>query len=246
MINWLERTELLLGKENIEILKNSHVLIVGVGGVGAYAAEMICRAGVGRMTIVDGDVVNPSNINRQLVALNSTVGLRKVDVLAKRLLDINPELILNAKFEYLQDELTDELLDSERYDFVVDAIDTLSPKVNLIAAALKRKMNIISSMGAGARIDPTQIRFADISKTYECTLARSVRKRLNKMGIKKGLPTVFTTEIPDKNAVFESTNERNKKSTVGTISYLPPLFGCYLASYVIRNLTGKIKSNKPK
>ena len=137
MINWLERTELLLGKENIEILKNSHVLIVGVGGVGAYAAEMICRAGVGRMTIVDGDVVNPSNINRQLVALNSTVGLRKVDVLAKRLLDINPELVLNAKFEYLQDDLTDELLDSERYDFVVDAIDTLSPKVNLIAAALK-------------------------------------------------------------------------------------------------------------
>ncbi len=239
MADWLERTQLLLGEEKLEILKNSHVLVVGIGGVGAYAAEMLCRAGVGKMTIVDGDVVNLSNLNRQLVALHSTIGKPKIDILSQRLLDINPDLQLNSEYKYLLDDLIDQLLDAAEYDFIIDAIDTLSPKVNLIAGALKRKKKIISSMGAGARIDPTKIQYADISKTYECTLARSVRKRLAKMGIKKGLPVVFTSEIPDKDAVFESTNERNKKSTVGTISYLPPLFGCYLASYVIRKLTGK-------
>ncbi len=239
MTNWLERTELLLGEQKLNLLKDSHVLVVGVGGVGAYAAEMLCRAGVGKMTIVDGDVVGLSNINRQLVALHSTVGEKKIDILSKRLTDINPDLQLKAKFQYLQDESIDELLDEDKYDFIVDAIDTLSPKVYLIAGALKRKLNIISSMGAGARVDPTKVQYADISKTYECTLARFVRKRLAKMGIRKGFPVVFTSEIPDKSAVFESENERNKKSTVGTISYLPPLFGCYLSAYVIRKLTGK-------
>ena len=180
--------------------------------------------------------MNESNINRQLVALHSTIGEKKVDILEKRLLEINPELVLIKKFEFIHDELTDQLLDEDKYDYIVDAIDTLSPKVHLIAGALKRKIKIISSMGAGARIDPTKIGYADISKTRECSLAKSVRKRLSKMGIKKGLPTVFSTEQPNRDAVLVSDNERNKKSTVGTISYMPAIFGCYLASYVLRKL----------
>ncbi|MEG1616036.1 MAG: tRNA threonylcarbamoyladenosine dehydratase [Bacteroidales bacterium] len=236
MENWLERTILLMGEEKLERLKKAHVLVVGVGGVGAYAAEMICRAGVGKMTIIDGDVVNASNINRQLVARHSTIGEKKVDILSKRLLDINPNLELVAKYEFIHDELTEELLDSDTFDFIVDAIDTLSPKVNLIASAMRRKIKIVSSMGAGARIDPTRIQFADISATRECTLAKAVRKRLAKIGIRKGLPTVFSTEAPNRSAVLLTETERNKKSTVGTISYMPAIFGCFLASHVIRKL----------
>lgn len=239
MTNWFSRTELLLGEETLNKLRNAHVLIVGVGGVGAYAAEMICRGGVGKITIVDGDTVNITNINRQLVALHSTVGESKVEVLAKRLMDINPELQLTTKQIYLKDELIDELLDSDDFNFVVDAIDTLTPKCHLIVSSYRRKIKIISSMGAGAKVDPTKIQFADISKTKECTLAKAVRKRLVKMGISRNIPVVFTTEAPDRDAVFESETEQNKKSTVGTISYLPAIFGCYLASYVLRKLTAK-------
>ncbi len=239
MTNWFSRTELLLGEEKLNKLRDAHVLVVGVGGVGAYAAEMICRAGVGRMTIVDGDTVNITNINRQLVALHSTIGESKVDVLAKRLLDINPDLKLTARQEYLKDDSIPALLDADQYTFIVDAIDTLSPKCNLIVNALRRKIKIVSSMGAGAKVDPTKIKFADISATSECALAKAVRKRLQKMGIRRGLPVVFTTEQADRNAVFESDTEQNKKSTVGTISYLPAIFGCFLASYVIRKITGK-------
>lgn len=236
MENWLERTSLLMGEKRLEQLHNAHVLVVGVGGVGAYAAEMICRAGIGKITIVDGDVVNPSNINRQLVALHDTIGEKKVEVLAKRLLQINPKLQLNAKYEFIHDELTEELLSSDTFDFIIDCIDTLSPKVNLIASAKRRKIKIVSSMGAGARIDPSQVQFADISKTRECTLAKAVRKRLAKMGIRKGLPVVFSTEAPDRKSVVLTEGERNKKSMVGTISYMPAIFGCFLASYVIRKL----------
>ena len=235
-MNWQERTELLFGKENIEKLNNKNVLVIGCGGVGAYATEMIVRAGVGRITIVDADQVNPSNINRQLIALHSSVGKNKVDILAKRLLDINPDLQITTKCMFIHDEITDELLDSENFDFVVDAIDTLSPKVYLILAAKKRKMKIISSMGAGARIDPTQIHFADIANTKECTLARAVRKRLTKEGLRKGVPTVYSSEKPNKESVLLTDDERNKKSTVGTVSYMPAIFGCYIASYVIRKL----------
>ena len=236
MNNWLERTILLMGDEKLERMRNAHVLVVGVGGVGAYAAEMICRAGVGKMTIIDGDEVNPSNINRQLVALHSTIGVRKVEILKKRLVDINPALEIEAKDLFLHDELTDQLLDSNTFDFIVDCIDTLSPKVHLMVAAKKRKIKIISSMGAGARIDPSQVKIADLSDTRECTLAKAVRTRLVRLGYRKGFPVVFSTEAPNRDAVILTDNERNKKSTVGTISYMPPVFGCFLASYVIRKL----------
>lgn len=234
--NWKERTALLFGKEKMERLNNARVLVVGLGGVGAYAAEMICRAGVGRMTIVDGDVVQPSNINRQLPALHSTVGQTKADLVAKRLLDINPELQLFSLAIFLKDETIPELLDETTPDFIVDAIDTLIPKCCLISHALRRRIKIISSMGAGAKTDITQVRFADIKDTYHCGLSRAVRKRLRKMGINHKLPVVFSTEQANPNAVILTENELNKKSTCGTVSYLPAVFGCYLAEHVIKRI----------
>lgn len=220
----------------MERLRRAHVLVVGLGGVGAYAAEMICRAGVGRLTIVDADTVQPTNINRQLPALHSTVGQPKAEVLAARFRDINPDVELTVLPVFLKDENIPELLDAATYDFVVDAIDTLAPKCHLIAEAMKRRIKIVSSMGAGAKSDITQIRFADLWDTYHCGLSKAVRKRLQKMGIKRKLPVVFSTEQADPNAVLLTDDEQNKKSTCGTVSYMPAVFGCYLAEYVIRRL----------
>lgn len=234
--NWNERTELLLGKERMNHLRRSHVLVVGLGGVGAYAAEMICRSGVGRMTIVDADRVNPSNINRQLPALHSTVGRLKAEVVADRLKDINPELDLTVYCEFIRDLRTEEILGSARFDYIVDAIDSLSPKVYLMYHAYMKQIPIVSSMGAGAKTDPSQIRIDDISKTFNCGLAKAVRKRLYKLGVKKGIPVVFTSELADKDAVVPVDDEPCKISTAGTVSYMPALFGCMLASHVIRNI----------
>ena len=234
--DWKQRTRLLLGEEKMERLQQAHVLVVGLGGVGAYAAEMICRAGVGRMTIVDADTVQPTNMNRQLPALHSTMGREKAEVLAVRFKDINPDIQLTVLPVFLKDDNIPELLDATRYDFVVDAIDTLAPKCYLIAEALKRHIKIVSSMGAGAKSDITQIRFADIWDTYHCGLSKAVRKRLQKLGIKRKLPVVFSTEQADPKAVLLTEDEQNKKSTCGTVSYMPAVFGCYLAEYVIKRL----------
>lgn len=236
MENWKQRTALLLGEEKMERLRNAHVLVVGLGGVGAYAAEMICRAGVGRMTIVDADTVQPTNLNRQLPALHSTLGMPKANILEARLKDINPELELKVLPVFLKDENIPELLDAARYDFIVDAIDTLSPKCYLIYHALQRRIKIVSSMGAGAKSDITQVRFADLWDTYHCGLSKAVRKRLQKMGVKRKVPVVFSTEQADSNAVLLTDDEMNKKSTCGTVSYMPTVFGCYLAEYVIKRL----------
>lgn len=236
MEDWKQRTRLLLGEEKSERLRQAHVLVVGVGGVGAYAAEMLCRAGIGRLTLVDADTVQLTNINRQLPALHSTLGQPKVEVLAARFRDINPEVELTVLPVFLKDENIPQLLDADRYDFVVDAIDTLAPKCHLIAEALRRRIKIVSSMGAGAKSDITQIRFADIWDTYHCGLSKAVRKRLQKMGIRHKLPVVFSTEQADPKAVLLTDDERNKKSTCGTVSYMPAVFGCYLAEYVIRRL----------
>lgn len=234
--DWKQRTELLLGEEKMQRMAAAHVLVVGLGGVGAYAAEMICRAGVGRMTIVDADTVQPSNINRQLPALHSTVGQTKAEVLAERFRQINPELELTVLPVFLKDDNIPGLLDAAKYDFIVDAIDTLSPKCYLICHALQRRIRIVSSMGAGAKSDITQVRFADISDTYHCGLSKAVRKRLQKMGVKRKLPVVFSTEQADPKAVLLTEDEMNKKSTCGTVSYMPAVFGCYLAEYVIKRL----------
>ena len=234
-MNWLERTELLFGEEKLQKLKSAKVLVVGLGGVGAYAAEQLCRAGIGNMTIVDGDVVEPSNRNRQLPALISNTGNPKAEIMAARFRDINPEINLTVVNDFIRDEKTTELLKSQSFDYVVDAIDTLSPKVFLVYHALQLGLKVVSSMGAGGKIDPTQLRIDDISKSHHCKLARMMRKRLSRMGVKKGVKVVYSPEEIDEKAVREEDGQ-NKKSTVGTISYMPPIFGCFIASVVIRDL----------
>lgn len=241
MTNWLERTELLLGEEKLAMLRRANVLVVGVGGVGAYAAEMIVRAGVGRMTIADADKVSETNINRQLVALHSTIGRKKCDILAERLKDINPELQLTVVNRFIKDSETDVLLDSDRFDYVVDAIDTLSPKLALIKGALDRSIPLVSSMGAGAKTDPTLLEIKDIAKTHHCPLAHMLRKRLHKIGIKRGFWAVFSPE-PVREGAMILCEEQNKKSNVGTISYIPALFGIGCASVVIRDLIGELNN----
>ncbi len=236
---WLQRTELLLGEEKLNTLRSSHVLVVGLGGVGAYAAEMIARAGVGRMTIADADTVNPTNINRQLVALHSTIGEQKAQVLARRLRDINPDIELTVVNRYIKDEETYALLDAAKYDYVVDAIDTLSPKLALIVATLERAIPLVSSMGAGAKMDPTLMEIKDISKTHHCPLAHMLRKRLHKVGVRSGFRAVFSPE-PIREGAMILCEEQNKKSNMGTISYFPALFGIGCSSVVIRGLLNEL------
>lgn len=232
---WLERTSLLLGDEKLERLRNANVLVVGLGGVGAYAAEMIARAGVGRMTIADADVVSESNINRQLIALHSTVNRPKTEVMAERLRDINPKIELTVVSRFIKDDETDALLDSDNFDYVVDAIDTLSPKLALIKGALDRHIPLVSSMGAGAKTDPAKMEICDIAKTHHCPLAHMLRKRLHKIGVRKGFTAVFSPE-PVREGAMILCEEQNKKSNMGTISYIPAVFGIGCASVVIRGL----------
>lgn len=233
---WKSRTTLLLGEDRMNYLSGCHVLVVGLGGVGAYAAEQLCRAGIGKMTIVDADTVNESNLNRQLPALRSTIGRLKAEVVAQRLLDINPELELTVHNEFIRDERTEAILDEANYQFVVDAIDSLSPKVFLLYHALRRRIPVVSSMGAGAKTDPSQVRIADISKTQNCALAKAVRKRLRTLGVNKGIAAVFSTEMANPDAVIEVDDEQCKRTTTGTISYMPALFGCFLSAHVLRNI----------
>ncbi|MGF1584222.1 MAG: ThiF family adenylyltransferase [Bacteroidales bacterium] len=236
VLEWQERSVLLLGKDRIEKLSKSHVLVVGLGGVGAYAAENLCRAGVGRMTIADGDVVMPSNINRQLPAYHSSIGRNKTEMMAERLIDINPLLQLNIVNEYLTPDGMRDLLSSRPFDYVADAIDTLSPKIYLIYETIKRNIPLVSSMGAGGRMDPSLVQISDISQSYNCRLAYNIRKRLRRLGVTTGFKVIFSPETADRNSVLHLEGETNKKSTVGTISYMPPLYGCYLASVIVRDL----------
>ena len=233
MENWKERTGLLVGEQTLRRLAEASVAVIGVGGVGGYAAEMIVRAGIGHIIVLDSDEVNASNKNRQLLALDSTIGRPKCDVLSERLLDINPELDIKIIKDYLEDPAT--LLAGLRIDFLVDAIDTLSPKLSLIKYCVDNRIPLVSSMGAGAKFDVTKIRIADISKSFNCPLAYIVRKRLRHIGISKGFKVVFSEELPDENAIVPD-NGRNKKSQVGTISYLPAVFGCACAQVAIEHL----------
>jgi tRNA threonylcarbamoyladenosine dehydratase len=235
VLSWQERTELLIKKENLDQLRRAHVFVAGLGGVGAFAAEMLCRAGVGRMTIADSDQVHASNRNRQLLALNSTQGERKVRLMGERLLDINPYMELTMIDEFLRDERTNEILETP-FDYLVDAIDTLSPKIYLIRQAMKKGLPLVSSMGAGGKLDPERVLVADFSRTHNCNLARMLRKRLKKLGITKGFKAVFSTELISDEAMVPVLDEPNKKTTVGTISYMPAIFGCVCASVVIRDL----------
>lgn len=240
MEEWFARTELLLGSEGLMKLQKSNVLVVGLGGVGACAAEMICRAGVGKMTIVDGDTIHLTNMNRQLPALKSTLGMSKATVMGERLKDINPNLNLTILPEYIKDDRMNEILD-EGFDYVVDAIDTLSPKVFLIYHSIQKKLPIVSSMGAGGKSDPLKIDIADISETTDCSLARILRKRLHRLGVREGVTAVYSHETVDKMKLKIVSGERNKTSIVGTVSYIPAAFGIACASVAIRDLAGIAK-----
>lgn len=243
--HWMGRTQILLGEEKVEKLISANVLVVGLGGVGGIAAEMMARAGVGKMTIVDADVVEATNRNRQIPALISSDGELKSEALAKRLKDINAALDLTVISEYLRDEKTFELLDNNNFDYVLDCIDTLSPKVYLITACIERRIPIVSSMGAGGRIDPSQVKIADISKTKICHLAKYVRKRMHRLGYFQGVKCVYSTEIPEYERVIATPDDTKKKSVIGTISYMPAIFGCTVASIAIRGLAErKVKKKK--
>jgi len=236
---WMSRTQLMLGDKLVEKLMSKNILVVGLGGVGGICAEMIVRAGIGKMTIVDNDTIDASNINRQIPALHSTISQSKAQVLAARLMDINPLLKLTILEVFVQDASMLELIEKEPWDYVVDCIDTLSAKVDLIKGCMDRKLAIVSSMGAGGKVDPSQIRVTDLSESYECNLARYVRKRLQALGIKKGLKVVFSPEKPDQTKIIESEKAYPKKSIIGTLSYMPAIFGCTVASVVIRDLMAK-------
>ena len=232
---WQQRTALLMGDEALSHLEQSTVTVVGVGGVGAYAAEMIVRAGVGHLVLLDCDVVSPSDKNRQLLALDSNMGRVKVEVMTARLKDINPAVTIDIIPEYLTEENAASLLGAYKIDFLVDAIDTLAPKLALIEYCVRNGIAHVSSMGAGAKYDATKVRLTDLSKSYNCPLAYIVRKKLRKRGIEKGFKVVFSEELPQREAIVEDAG-RNKKSQVGTISYMPAVFGCICAQAAIAYL----------
>ena len=236
MNDWQQRTKLLLGEDRFQKLQNSKVLVAGLGGVGGYVVEQLVRAGLGEITIADSDTVQESNINRQIIALHSTLGKKKTDIIKSRAIDINPEVKINTVNDFLIGKNI-ELLLKEKFDFVVDAIDTLTPKIDFIYHAVQNKHLLVSSMGSGGKTNASLIQIADFKKTINCRLAFFLRKKLRKKGITGGFPVVFSTEQTDKDSVVETNGENNKKSIVGTISYIPAIFGCFCASVVIDGLT---------
>lgn len=233
--NWQNRTELLIGKSGIEKLAQAHVTIAGLGGVGGYAAEQLCRAGIGKLTLIDADTIHPSNRNRQLIALKSNEHKSKVQEFHLRLTSINPDINITIIKEFIEGERIKEIL-SSKPDYLVDAIDTLTPKVDLLAIAHEMKIPVVSAMGAGGRVDPNQIFIDDISKSNHCKFAYIVRKYLHRKGVRDGIKVVYSTENVPNNAIVTTDGSGNKRTVVGTISYLPAIFGCMCASVVLRSL----------
>ena len=234
--DWLERTELLLTKEGVENLNNANVLVVGLGGVGSYAAEFIARSGIGKMTIIDGDDVDETNVNRQLIALSTTIGKPKCELMAERILQINPEIELTVINEFLNPERMEDIV-SQDFDYVLDCIDSIRPKVTLIKVCSRQKIKLVSSMGAGGKVDPTKLEIANINKTYNCKMARYVRKQLKKDGVNRKFKAVFSSEVQDEKSLKLTDGSNFKKSFYGTVSYMPALFGCAVASVAIRYIS---------
>jgi tRNA A37 threonylcarbamoyladenosine dehydratase len=237
-LSWLSRTSLLIGEENVRKLTQHHVMVVGLGGVGSFAAEFIARSGVGRMTIIDGDVVDPTNRNRQLPALATNHGVSKARIMAERLNSINPELQLTVVESFIQPDRVEALMET-RPDYVIDAIDSLTPKITFLTQACEHQLRVVSSMGAGAKLDPTRLQVVDIAKTYNCPFAQQVRKMLKEKGIRTGIKAVFSPEKPIKESLMLTDGKNFKRSAYGTISYLPAVFGAVASSVVIRDLIGK-------
>ena len=235
--SWLSRTELLIGEEKLRHLTTQHVMVVGLGGVGSFAAEFIARSGIGKMTIIDGDVVDPTNRNRQLPALATNHGVSKALIMEERLRAINPEIELNVVKSFVNPEMVEEQL-SLQPDYVIDAIDSITPKITFLRLAVEKKVRVVSSMGAGAKLDPTRLQVVDISKTYNCPFAQQIRKNLKNHGIRTGIKAVFSPEDPIKESLMLTDGKNFKKSAYGTISYLPAVFGATAASVVIRDLIG--------
>ncbi|MFN8265527.1 MAG: tRNA threonylcarbamoyladenosine dehydratase [Chitinophagaceae bacterium] len=240
--SWLSRTNLLIGEKALLHLSQSHVMVVGLGGVGSYAAEFIARSGVGKMTIIDGDVVDPSNRNRQLPALATNHGQPKAQIMAERLKAINPELELTVVQEFINPTMVEHLLQSKP-DYIIDAIDSITPKITFMRMAFERKLRVVSSMGAGAKLDPTRLQVVDLSKTYNCPFAQQIRKQLKKHNIRRGIKVVFSPEEPIKESLMLTDGKNYKKSAYGTISYLPAVFGAVVSSVVIRELIQEVKED---
>lgn len=236
MSNWLERTELLIGKEALDKLQNARILVVGLGGVGSYAAETLVRSGIGNITIIDGDEVDPTNKNRQLQALDSTVGMQKAHLLKERFLDINPDLKVTVHDEFMTPESMHQMLRESQFDFVLDCIDSVSPKLSLILTLRRMKTKFISSMGAGGKLDPSKIKVADLFKTKECKFAQYLKKRLKGKGIKDNVLTVYAEEIQRHESLQMTDGSNFKRSFYGTIAYMPAMFGMTMAAEVIRRL----------
>jgi tRNA A37 threonylcarbamoyladenosine dehydratase len=235
---WRVRTEFLIGSDNIQKLEDAHVFIAGLGGVGGYAAEQLCRAGIGELTLLDSDVVESSNRNRQIIALISTEGMKKTEVVAERLMRINSELKLHLVSKFLNEGNVSDILVND-YDFIVDAIDTLTPKVTLLAEGVKAGIKIVSSMGSGGRMDPGRIEVCDIADSHHCRFASMVRKYLHRLNINTGIQVVFSPEKVSENSIQVTDGRGNKRSVVGTISYMPAMFGCHCAAEVIREIVGR-------
>ncbi len=234
--SWLSRTELLIGSERLAALRNAHVMIVGMGGVGSFAGEFMARAGVGRLTIIDGDTIESSNRNRQLPALISTEDQTKAGVMAQRFKDINADIEIKIIADFINPEMVEGLFADEKPDYIIDAIDTITPKITFLKAAYDQNIPIVSSMGAGGRLDPTALKVVDISKTYNCPFAFQIRKRLRKLGINKGIKAVFSSELVIEDSLMLTDGTQFKKSAYGTMSYLPATFGAVTASVAVRDL----------
>lgn len=232
--NWLQRGELLLGSERQQRLAGAHVMVVGLGGVGSWATEMLCRAGVGSFTIIDADRVDVTNVNRQMPALPSTVGLPKCDVVAARLREINPQVQLRVLDIFIDEGNIPQLFAGQPCDFVVDAIDSLPSKAALIKHCWEQGVRIVSSMGAGAKMNLADVRQGDLWKSEHCTLAKNMRRLLRDYRGKYRLPVVYSCEPPRAGAIKPSPT--GGKPVIGSLGYFTAVFGCYLAEYVIKEL----------